>query len=391
MGSLESARGNNAPPAPGAGWPLPPAAEDIHRCRCCSGMTGQGSSDQVKWPHSQPQILAASLCRLQKLEAECAQLRNENGWLRGHLQDTQAQLQRAEEAEQQAAAARMSVLHQLQQAVDAEHLAKKQAVKAQVELSGQLDAALQAAANWQAQAAELRLQLAQAQANVARLEQELLQRKPCFGRSARLCRNCLPGLRLVVHHRHASSTLVALPQCYQCGRPAAGLLLGNAAAAWSAAMSNRPLPPFCRPPRCIHGRAALVLWLALSPDRWVRCSAFAAAARLQLVPGLQAVLACVCQRHCPVLCRTCWRQRISAVPRCASPCCAPLRTARHTDQRSTVPHPLHTPLTPPFAHPSHPTLCTPLLSSHPPQCPAKFHCRGSPPQRAQDSSWVRRQ
>lgn len=135
--------------------------------------------------------------------------------------------------------------------------------------------------------------------------------------------------------------------------PAAGLLmLSNAAAAWSAAVSNRPLCHFCRPPLSIHGRA-FIRWLAVTPDRWVRCSALAAAAPLQLVPGLQAVLACVHQLHC-LCCDALAGSRASpdAVPRCASPCCAPLRTARHTDQHSTVPHPLHTPpLTPPTAVP----------------------------------------
>lgn len=198
------------------------------------------------------------------MEEENSRLSQENGWLRDHLEDTKALLQQQKAAKQQAAAAQMSALQQLDQAVDAEHrakeaeyAAKKHAVAAQAELSGKLDAAQQAAAHWQGVAAEQRMQLAQAQANVARLEQDLAKCKPCFGRSARLRRNCLPGLRLVVCHRLASSTLVALP--------AAGLLLSNAAAAWSAAMSKRPLPLFCRPPRCVHGRAALVLWLALGP------------------------------------------------------------------------------------------------------------------------------
>lgn len=210
----------------------------------------------MQWPYSQPQSLAVSLRRRKvKMEEENSRLSQENGWLREHLKDTRAVLQGETEAKQQAAADRMSALRQLDQAVDAEYAAKKQAVAARAELSGQLDAAQQAAAQWQSVAAEQRQQLLQVQANVARLEQELAKCKPCFGRSARLRRNCLPGLRLVVCHRLASSTLVALP--------AAGLLLSNAAAAWSAAMSKRPLPLFCRPPRCIHGRAALVLWLTL--------------------------------------------------------------------------------------------------------------------------------
>lgn len=88
----------------------------------------------------------------------------------------------------------------------------------------------------------------------------------------------------------------------------------------------------------------------------MRCSALAAAAPLQLVPGLQAVLACVYQLHCVVMLLLAAQHQLMlchAVPRHGVHHCELHATPASTRLCPTLCTP---PLTPPFAHPSsHPT------------------------------------
>lgn len=84
----------------------------------------------------------------------------------------------------------------------------------------------------------------------------------------------------------------------------------------------------------------------------MRCSALAAAAPLQLVPGLQAVLACVYQLHCVVMLLLAAQHQLMlchAVPR---------HGVHHCELHAT---PASTRLCP--------TLCTPLLSPRPSHTP----------------------